>query len=75
MGKNKNNGILKETTHMEIKVQNEVIENVKEFLYLGCHANTNNDCTKIKRSIAKAKGVMSILNTIWNSTQIGHITN
>src|SRR6218665_3365621 len=35
-----------ETTDMEIKVQDEVIENVKEFVYLGSLLTWNNDCTK-----------------------------
>ena len=56
---------------MEIKVQNEVIENVKKFVYLGSLLTWNNDCTKeIKRRIAKARGVMAGLTTIWNSKQI-----
>src|SRR6218665_1714974 len=64
-----------DTTDMEIKVQHEVIENVKEFVYLGSLPTWNNDCTKeIKRRIAKAKGVMAGLNTIWNSKQISYKT-
>ena len=48
---------------MEIKVQDEVTENVKEFVYLGSLLTWNNDCTKeIKIRIAKAKGVMAGLN-------------
>src|SRR6218665_277031 len=64
-----------DTTDMEIKVQHEVIENVKEFVYLGSLPTWNSDCTKkIKRRIAKAKGVMAELNTIWNSKQISYKT-
>src|SRR6218665_2312086 len=64
-----------ETTDMEIKVQDEVIEDVKEFVYLGSLLTWNNDCTKeIKRRTAKAKGVMAGLNTIWNSKQISYKT-
>src|SRR6218665_1488373 len=64
-----------ETTDMEIKVQDEVIEDVKEFVYLGILLTWNNDCTKeIKRRTAKAKGVMAGLNTIWNSKQISYKT-
>ena len=49
-----------ETTDMEIKVQDEVIEDVKEFVYLGSLLTWNNDDTKeIKRRTAKAKGVMA----------------
>src|SRR6218665_2963696 len=60
-----------ETTYMEIKVQDEVVENVKGFVYLGSLLTWNNDCTKeIKRRIAKAKGVMAGLNTLWNRKQI-----
>jgi len=50
----------KDTTDME----DEVIENVKEFVYLSSLLTRDNDCTKeIKRRIAKAKGVMAELNT------------
>jgi|SRR6218665_1349781 len=64
-----------ETTDMEIKVQDEAIENVKEFVYLGSLLTWNNDCTReITRRIAKAKGVMAGLNTIWNSKQISYKT-
>src|SRR6218665_2257008 len=64
-----------ETTDMEIKVQDEVIEGVKEFVYLGSLLTWNNDCTKeINRRTAKAKGVMAGLNTIWNSKQISYKT-
>ena len=45
-------------TDMQIKVQDEVIENVKEFVYLGSLLTWNNNYTKkIKRRIANAKGV------------------
>ena len=41
-------------------MQNEVIENVKKFVYLGSLLTWNNDCTKeIKRRIATAKGFMA----------------
>src|SRR6218665_1844816 len=64
-----------ESTDVEIKVQDEVIEGVKEFVYLGSLLTWNNDCTKeIKRRTAKAKGVMAGLNTIWNSKQISYKT-
>src|SRR6218665_1362721 len=63
------------TTDMEIKVQDDVIKDVKEFVYFGNLLTWNNDCTKeIKRRTAKAKGVMSGLNTIWNSKQISYKT-
>src|SRR6218665_3383754 len=46
---------------------------VKEFVYLDSLLTWNNDCTKeIKRRMAKAKGVMAGLNTIWNSKQISY---
>ena len=57
------------TTDMEIKVQDEVIENVKE---LGSLLTWNNDCTKEIKRTAKAKGVMAGLNTIWNSKRISY---
>src|SRR6218665_1154979 len=60
---------------MEIKVKDEVIENVKEFVYLRSLLTWNNDCTEeMKRRIAKARGVMAGLNTIWNSKQISYKT-
>ena len=53
---------------MKIKAQDEVIEYVKDKVYLGSLLKFNNDCTKeIKRRIAKAKGVMAGLNATWNS--------
>jgi hypothetical protein len=65
----------KKTIDREIKVQDEVIENVTEFVYLGSLLTWNNDCTKdIKARIAKAKGVMAGLNSIWNSKQISYKT-
>ena len=43
--------------------------------YLGSLLTWNNDCTKdIKARIAKAKGVMAGLNSIWNSKQISYKT-
>jgi len=48
-----------DTSDMEIKVQDKVIQNVKEFVYLGCLLTWNNDCTKeIERRIATTKGLM-----------------
>ena len=46
----------------EIKVGDQKVENVKEFVYLpvGSLLTWDNDCTKeIKMRIAKAKGVMA----------------
>lgn len=65
----------KKTIDREIKVQEELIENVTEFVYLGSLLTWDNDCTKeIKARIAKAKGVMAGLNNIWNSKQISYKT-
>src|SRR6218665_4219397 len=59
----------------EIKVGDQKVENVKEFVYLGSLLTWDNDCTKeIKRWIAKAKGVMAGFNNIWKSKQISHKT-
>ena len=65
----------KKDIETEIKLNNETIENVSEFVYLGSLLTWDNDCTKeIKRRIALAKGVMTGLNNIWNSKQISNIT-
>src|SRR6218665_3061701 len=59
----------------EIKVGDQKVENVKEFVYLGSLLTWDNDCTKeIKRWIAKAKGVIAGFNNIWKSKQISHKT-
>ena len=59
----------------EIKVGNQVIENVKEFVYLGSLLTWDNDCARdIKARIAKAKGLMAGFNNIWKSKQISYRT-
>ena len=58
-----------------IKIQDEEIENVTEFVYLGSLLTWDNDCTReITTRIAKAKGVMAGLNSIWNSKKISYRT-
>src|SRR6218665_2933774 len=58
-----------------MKVGDQKVENVKEFVYLGSLSKWDNDCTKeIKRRIAKAKGVMVGFDNIWKSKQISHKT-
>ena len=65
----------RDTIDKEIKVQDQTIENVTQFVYLGSLLTWNNDCTKeIKTRIAKAKGAMAGLNTIWSSKQISYRT-
>src|SRR6218665_648297 len=59
----------------EIKVGDQQVENVKEFVYLGSLLTWDNDCTKeTKRRVAKAKGVRAGFNNIWKSKQISYTT-
>jgi hypothetical protein len=54
-----------------LKVENNEIENVSEFVYLGSLLTWDNDCSaEIKRRIAKAMGAMAGLRTIWKSKHI-----
>src|SRR2546426_12543360 len=55
----------------KIAIENEKIENVTEFTYLGSLLTWDNDCTKdIKARIAKGKGAMAGLKKCWTSKQI-----
>ena len=50
----------------EIKVGDQKVENVKEFVYLGSLLTWDNDCAReVKEKVAKAKGVMLWFNNIW----------
>jgi len=54
-----------------IKVNDEILENVEEFVYLGSLLTWNNDCGKeIARRIAKAAGAMAAFGNIWRSREI-----
>ena len=58
-----------------IKVGEETIENVNEFIYLGSLLTSDNNCTmEIKRRINKAKGIMAGFNNIWRSKTMPHTT-
>src|SRR6218665_389013 len=75
IGKTKTTVFGRDEMANEIKVGDQKVENVKEFVYLGSLLTWDNDCTKeIKRRIAKAKGVMAGFNNIWKSKQISHKT-
>jgi len=55
----------------QLVVGTSVIENVREFVYLGSLLTWDNDCSKeITRRIAKAIGAMAQFKNIWRSKQI-----
>ena len=59
----------------EVIIENKKIENVREFTYLGSVITWDNNCMKdIKTRIAKAKGIMAGLNSIWQSKRVDYIT-
>lgn len=52
-------------------IDNNEVENVGEFMYLGSLLTWDNDCGKdIRTRISKAKGVMAGFNTIWKNKGI-----
>ena len=52
-------------------MQDNVFENVKDFVYLRSVFTFDNDCSKdIRARIAKAKGVFAEFNNIWKSKQV-----
>ena len=75
VGKTKTMVFGKEDPEGEIKIGNERIENVKEFVYLGSLSTWDNDCSKdIRARIAKGKGIMAGFNSVWKSKNITYET-
>ena len=75
IGKTKTLVFGKQRFEEEVVLNNQKLENVPEFTYLGSVITWDNNCMKdIKLRIAKAKGVMSGFNSIWKSKVITYKT-
>ena len=75
IGKTKTMAFGEEELENNIKIREENVENVTEFVYLGSLFTSDNNCTKeIRRRINKAKGVLAGFNRIWRSKTISHGT-
>ena len=61
----------RETAEKNITLNENEIENVNEFIYLGSLLTWDNNCSKeIKRRIARAMGVLGGFNKVWSSRVI-----
>ena len=59
----------------KLEVLNQEVENVEEFVYLGSLITWDNDCSKdIRTRIAKGKGMLENLKTIWKDRNISYAT-
>jgi hypothetical protein len=75
IGKTKTMVFGREDSEKRLKIGDQVIENVGQFVYLGSLLTWDNNCTKeIQTRIAKAKGIMAGFNNIWKSKQISYKT-
>jgi len=59
----------------KLEILNQEVENVEEFVYLGSLITWDNDCSKdIRTRIAKGKGMLENLKTIWKDRNISYAT-
>jgi hypothetical protein len=59
----------------KLEVLNQEVKNVEEFVYLGSLITWDNDCSKdIRTRIAKGKGMLENLKTIWKDRNISYAT-
>ena len=59
----------------KLKILNQEVENVEEFVYLGSLMTWDNDCSKdIRTRIAKGKGMLENLKNIWKDKNISYTT-
>ena len=62
-------------TKPKITVEDEPLECVSEYVYLGSLITQNNDCSpEIRRRINLASQTMGMLKTLWRSKEIGIAT-
>ena len=71
----KNNQNTKDADHIIVN-NNEIIENVKEFVYLGTLITNNdtNDTKEIRRRLCIARSAMVSLTNIWKDKSISITT-
>ena len=59
----------------KVEILNQEVENVEEFIYSGSVITWDNDCSKdIRTRIAKGKGMLENLKTIWKDRNISYAT-
>ena len=60
-----------DTTHINVKINGNALENVSNFVYLGSKISSTGDImVEVNNRISKAAGALKKLNSVWKNTNI-----